>query len=1103
MTWRTYIARSLRYHRATHVGVAAGAAVAGAVLIGALAVGDSVRHTLARLADARLGRIEHALFTPGRFVAPELAGNIGRRLNAPVAAVLRLRASVAAGGGAARVNGVELLGVDARFWELGGRPAPSELQDHTVLLNTHLAARLGVKEGGQVLLRMEKPGLLSRDALLAVDEDTAAARRVTVAGIVSDDGFGRFSLEANQVAPMNAFVPRGWLGRAAELGDRVNMVLAGVPAAPAAPPSAERMREALAHVWRLEDVGLKVAMTENGAHIELKSDRVFLDDPVVAAAAAAGSAPVGYLTYLVNAIRRGEAATPYSMVSAYGPLAGGGSDSGLSGGGIVINRWLADDLQAVEGDALDLAYYVSGPMRLLEERTTRMHVTGIVPVVRDPGLMPEFPGLSDADTCSRWDVGIPIDLERIRDKDEAYWDAYRGTPKAFVSLDTGRAMWRDRFGDLTSVRWPASDGTAAEIRDALRRRIDPAALGLFFSPVREVARSASMQSLDFGQLFLGLSFFLLAAALLLVGLLFVFGVERRTEEIGTLRALGASRGRVRLLLLAEGGVLALGGSVLGVAGGLVYAWGVLWALASLWQGAVGTTTLFFHAAPGTLAVGAVANTLCALGAVWATLHTQLRREARELLAGGPVILPAPAGAPRRIGRTWTFWAAAGAAGAAAALVAAAGTGQGRAQAGVFFGAGTLLLCAGLCASHVVLDALARSWGGEAVTRAAVGLRNAARRRGRSLAVVALLACGTFLVIAVGANRRDPRRDAHSRGAGTGGFALFGDTTMPVYRDLNAARGVEAYGIDAADLDGVRFVAMRVRDGDDASCLNLNRVQTPRLVGVHPEAFAVRGAFTFTAAAAEASWRLLDGDFGRGVVPAVADAATITWALGKTVGDTLAYVDERGNAFQVKIVGAVASSLLQGPLIISERHFTERFPSESGYRMFLVDVDGGEERVQAVAMLLMRQLSDVGLALVPAWEKLAVYDVVENTYLSIFQALGGLGLILGSVALGIVVLRNVLERRGELGLLRAVGYSRRSLVMLVLCEHWVLVLLGIGCGAGAAVLAVLPALRAPGADVPVAALGVLVAGVMLNAALWTWAAARYALRGGLIEALRNE
>src|SRR2546427_697486 len=95
--------------------------------------------------------------------------------------------------------------------------------------------------------------------------------------------------------------------------------------------------------------------------------------------------------------------------------------------------------------------------------------------------------------------------------------------------------------------------------------------------------------------------------------------------------------------------------------------------------------------------------------------------------------------------------------------------------------------------------------------------------------------------------------------------------------------------------------------------------------------------------------------------------------------------------------------------------------------------------------LARSLEDVGLELTPAAERLAAFNTVENTYLSIFAVLGGLGLLLGSIGLGVVVLRNVLERRGELALLRAVGFRRAALQWLLFSQAALLLFLGLAAG----------------------------------------------------------
>jgi hypothetical protein len=398
-----------------------------------------------------------------------------------------------------------------------------------------------------------------------------------------------------------------------------------------------------------------------------------------------------------------------------------------------------------------------------------------------------------------------------------------------------------------------------------------------------------------------------------------------------------------------------------------------------------------------------------------------------------------------------------------------------------------------------------------LTLGGLALRGCARRRKRSLATIALLACGSFVIVAIGVFRLDANRDATQCDSGTGGFALIGEATMPVVQDLNTKAGREFYGLSAEQLAGVNVVPLRVREGDVASCLNLNRAQRPRLLGVKPELLA--GRFTFASVAKgldrHGGWELLNNGKSNianrqsqiAEIPAIGDANSIQWAMGKEIGDTIDYTDEQGRAFKVRLVGAVANSILQGSLLIDEAEFTRRFPGESGYRMLLIDAPSNS--VAQASATLSRALQDAGLELTPAAQRLNEFNAVQNTYLGTFQILGGLGLLLGSAGLGVVVLRNVLERRGELGLLVAVGFRRRLLHRLVLSEHGVLLVAGLGLGIAAAAVAVLPAILSPGSQLPYGSLALTLAAVLLNGLLWTWLATNYALRGNLLAALRNE
>ena len=392
-----------------------------------------------------------------------------------------------------------------------------------------------------------------------------------------------------------------------------------------------------------------------------------------------------------------------------------------------------------------------------------------------------------------------------------------------------------------------------------------------------------------------------------------------------------------------------------------------------------------------------------------------------------------------------------------------------------------------------------------VSLGGLGFRNTTRRSGRSLAIIGLLACGVFMVVAVGANRHDPMAQAGSRQSGTGGFAFYGESSVAVLHDLNAEAGRDALGLDSDVLEGVEIVQCRVHEGDDASCLNLNRAQRPRVLGVDARQLQQREAFRFAeildADGGEKGWELLRTDLSGGSIPAIGDYPTVYWALGKNIGDELEYTDEKGQVLRVRIVGMLDSSILQGSLLIAENEFMAQFPSESGYRVFLADVPA--ERADVVEQSLTSSLRDFGLVLTPAKERLAAFSEVENTYLSIFTSLGGLGLILGSLGLGLVVLRNMLERRGELAMLRAVGFDRQTLRRMIFYEHWGLVFSGLLCGVVAALVAVIPSMQTPGGQIPYASLGLTVAAIGGISGLWVWLAGVLALRGAPLDALRTE
>jgi putative ABC transport system permease protein len=1112
MTFWRLVKRSLAFYWRTNLGVLLAVTVSTAVLTGALVVGDSVRHSLMMMVKDRLGATELASVSQNRFFRAKLADELAGELNATVAPVLQLRGLIANSEGTKLANRIEVLGVDERFFEIGARgDVESFWRDWSegVVLNEPLAQRLGVGLGDEVKLRIERPALMPREAPLTPDSDLSVFFRPRVKAVAGKSQFGRFSLQANQVAPLNVFVPIRWLQENLGHAGQANMLLVAAGAKDGA--TVEKANATIKKRWRLADAGLELRKLDKQGVLELRSSRIFIDEPLADAAVKADESAVGILTYFVNELRLGDKVTPYSIVTAMAPSAGRISfiPDDMRDDEILINQWLADDLGAKTGDSIELAYSVVGPMRKLQEAKSSFKVRGILPMdgpAADPNLMPDYPGLADVNNCRDWKPGITIDLNKIRDKDEAYWDKYRGVPKAFVTLKAGQAMWANRYGNMTAVRYPLSSGAEENIVGKLLSAVDPASVGLFFQPVRQRGDKAGAESSYFGWLFLGLSMFLIVAAVVLTGLLFAFGAESRSEQVGMLLAVGFTPKLVRRLLLIEGGLVALAGAIAGTGAALLYTKAMMYALSA----AVSGSAMYFYARPITLVAGALSAVAISLFAIWLTLRRQASRPARELLAGVAQWQFGAGGfvSRGRVGLAVAVVATAG----ALLLLAFVGSGDSGAVAGAFFGAGALLLTAGLALVGSLLKMLAGSSKTPMLSLAGLGLRNSTRRNGRSLAVVALLACGIFLVISVNAFRQDPLAGADRRDSGTGGFALYGESAIGILHDLNSAAGRKSLGVDSGVLDGVDVVQLRVHEGDDASCFNLNRAQTPRLLGIQASRLLNRGSFTFAAtesgADVGAGWGMLSEHKAGNIVPAVGDYATIKWAMGKSLGDDVEYSDEKGRKFKVRLVGMIENSILQGSLIIAEDRFVERFPSEDGCRVFLIDAPQG--KVDAVGDYLSARLTDFGLGLASAKQRLAAFSEVENTYISIFQILGGLGLVLGSVGLGLVVLRNMLERRNELAMLRAVGFNKAALKRMVLYEHSGLMLAGLVCGVVAALVAAGPELKSPpqgalgaGSAVPYLSLVLTIAAIAVSGVAWIWIATVFALSGNMLDALRNE
>ncbi len=1064
MKLKDYVLQSARHYWRGHLGLLFGTFLAATILTGSLLVGDSVRASLRRVADLRLGKIDGGVIGGDRWFTEDLA-----RRSKAVPLILAV-GSASAANAKVRVNGAQVLGVTEDFWKQSTSGKAISFDTSSVAINEPLARKLGVQVGDTVLVRLERPSAISRDAPLSGSTNEDVSLRRKVAAVVSAEDFGAFQLIASQIPPDSVFVNLKDLQTQIEMDGRVNAMVSD---------NFDTLRTQLEGNRTLADFALQLKPIDGQPkEWEISTSRVFLDS-TVAAKVSELKDDRGVLTYLVNGITSAKGGTPYSMVTAVGK----GKDDEIT-----ITQWLADDQKLAVGDALTIKYFVVGLGRELKQQEATFKVAAILPMdspMVTKAWTPEFPGVSDVDNCRDWEPGIPMDMKAIRDKDEDYWDEYKGTPKAFISLAAGQKLWANRFGNLTAIRLPNNGQTLEAKTNVLTLRLSLADIGLVPRALRGEARAAAKGSVDFGGLFIGLSMFLITAALVFAALLFLFTLERRASQIGLLMAVGWTRAMVRRAWLREAGVIALVGIVLGVFGGVGYTQAALHGLSAVWTGATQGLPLIFHASAGTLVGASLGTLVVVLLTLWLASRKLFRVQARDLLAGSwsTKKLQAAGTRPKRSKMLPVC------AGLALVLLSSAFFVKNpQAVAGMFFGSGMLLVIAGLL---TLRGWMRRDSEGLARSLRQIGARNITRRPSRSLAVIGMMAGGIFLVVAVNAFRMDAGDDTQ-RSSGTGGFALIGESSLPVYEDLNSKTGWDAFGLDEKLMAQVRVVPFRVREGDDASCLNLNRAQKPVLVGVDPA--KLKDTFSF----ASGSWDKLEP---LGFVPAIADQATAMWGLGLGVGDTLDYQDSNGQIFPVKLVGLLAGSVLQGKMIISEQAFLSRYPDAAGYRSFLIDAP--RDQSTEVAEHLTRQLEQRGLALEPARQRLELFLSVQNTYIGIFTVLGGLGVLLGTAGIGVLIARHVLERRGELGLMQALGFRAGALRWMILGEHAVLLVLGVVLGVVTASLAVIPQLIGAGGALPVAFLGQLIGAVLGFGLLVCVIAVTTAVRGNLTEAVRRE
>jgi len=1061
--------RSLAFQWRSNILFCAGSAVSAVILIGALLTGSSLKGSIRGLYTPRLGEVKWVLSSAGGHFRASIADSISTYLQVRAAPVQLLTGTANAagadnsGGGAARVN---IIGVDERFWELGPQTAAahnisaafrSNTGDISAVVNSALAQKLGIEPGGDIILRFPTAKPLAVDAPFG-SQDSQASLRLSVESIADGGKFGDFSLKAEHFTLYNVFVPLKLLqsmnntpGMAGailidkdipKLSSRQTALSNNNPADADITESAnaeyERIISVVQKSLSIRDAGLNLrrvessvgvqdsaavgtADAERNADFEIYSGRVFISDTLKGIITRAIPKAVPVSAWFVNEITAASGlSTPYSFVSTP-PL-----EYTLSGNRIAVGDWMARDLVVSVGDSVTLKYFVPHVTSGLRIDSSVFAVSTIlydtVPWL-NTSLMPPYPGLADAGGCMDWNPSIPVDLKNIRPEDEEYWEKYRGKPKAVISYDKAKQIWNNRFGVCTAVRIPNSaininsantvntesiDNSTnvidsavainteliqANIESAIAPLLTPTLCGMQLTDVRTHIYNAVNGGMDFAPLFLGLSFFTFAASLLLIWLLSSMHYRSRAEEHTILSAVGYSRKHILLVYMSEGLLIFSIGALAGILLSPFYTLALIAALKSVWKAAAMTPVLNLHIDILSILAGSAAAFACAFISMFIPVFFATGRRFSS---------SARAPKPNRGTAVQTF------------------------------------------DTHRFI------------------LLNILRNKRLAIGEAMILACALFILGITQTFHQRTVSDPSQRSCGTGGFLYYGELNSGIPAEQAGAEFLREQGIPVGGINkntnanintnssDFSSVVMRVKDGDDASCLNVNRTNAPALLGTNQNLLDSLGAFSFAATinieadtggiTKEHPWLVLNFPTeDKKTVYGIADANTIDWGLGKILGDTLAYINELGDTLNVILAASLKNTILQGKVIIAETDFIRNYPSISGYRVLLISAPANLG--EAVANAFLSYHGKNGLYLEPAAARLNAFNAVENTYLSIFAILGMMGLALGCAGMGIVVARGIEERRYGLALLMAQGFTIGMIRRILFSEQAAIALAG--------------------------------------------------------------
>jgi putative ABC transport system permease protein len=1080
------VSRSLSYHWRSVLYLVIIIALLSSVITSSFLTGYSVKKSLKVHSLEKLGNTGFLISSGPRYFSAGLSKNISDLTGEKAVSILEIQGycrNFTTGVTALNTN---IYGVSNDFFSFHGNDTVL-IKKGTVAINEKLAVHLGIKSGDDIIITFNELSPVPPSLPFAPSKTNSSSRVLKVGKILKPDEEGNFSLGISQIIPKNLFINLSDIFDVDLKPIIVNRLLIGN----SMKMTWNILNESLKRTLAPEDIGLSLRRSEKTGNIELISDRIFIDKELVDRISTVIPSASPIITYLANSISNGKKSTPYSFVSAL-PASLYALPSKKDN--IIINRWLAKDLEVSVNDTLILKWFSPASNLKLEEKSDKFIIDRIVDIDSiwsDASLMPDFPGISGRKTCSGWDVGEKLDMDLIRSKDEDYWNSYKGTPKAFILYEKGKELWGNNFGPATAIRFHGITDEKG-IRSGLSGSFIPDRSGFSITEPRNEALKAAGESVDFSTLFLSLGIFMIASCIILLSLAVSLFFNSRKSEINTLFSLGFTNSWIGRLFLFETGVIALIGTVPGVFTGLLFNTLIIHALNSVWSGAVQTDTLsgYFSILP--MIYGLLITVIISL--VLLKVKTGHFLKSLVLRESGNYN-----GHSQR--RNFSFFLLSFLSALGFLIMSFLVTGN----AVLFsFSGGILMFISLILLTRQIIIGKSKDIENDQGNPIHLSKLYYAFNPSHAITPVIFIAAGIFAIFIAGANRMEISEKMLLTSGGTGGYILWGESAVPMNKDLNLPASRKEFGLDEDSLDVITFVQAKLLSGNDASCLNLNHISLPPLLGLYPAEFIRKGSFSFVTRMKEFAdknpWHAIEKPSAGNTIYGIADQTVLEWGLKIKPGDTLIVKAETGQPLNIIIAAGLKSSVFQGYVLIGEDNLNRFFPSVSGYSVFLAD--GKKESSEFYKTTLTDRFSMFGISIESSTERLASFFEVNNTYLSVFTILGALGMLTGVIGLGFILLRNYEERKREFALLMATGFSIKKIRRMIFKEQLFILFTGIFSGIISAVLATLPSVRS-GADVPWKLLLIVSVSIIMAGSAALMVAIKNIKGESIISALRKE